>query len=108
MIKINKKYIQHKFFAKKTSVDGIIFSSKLEAKWYSIIKNMKESGQVLFFLRQVPFHLPGNIIYRADFMLFFADGSVEIWESKGFETTDWKIKKRLVEAQYPIKIKVVK
>lgn len=102
------KFLKHKFKAQPTELDGINFSSKLEARWYRIVKDMKDSGEVLFFLRQVPFHLPGNVIYRADFMLFYTDGHVEIWECKGFETPEWNIKRRLVESLYPIEIKVVK
>lgn len=100
--------LKHKFKAKKIELDGINFSSKLEGRWYSIIKEMKESGELLFFLRQVPFHLPGNVVYRADFMLFYTDGNTEIWECKGFETPEWRIKKQLVESLYPVEIKVVK
>ena len=100
--------LKHKFHAIKSECDGIKFSSKLEKRWYQIIRDMKDSGEVLFFLRQVPFHLPGNVIYRADFILFFTDGHVEIWECKGFETPEWRIKKQIVEATYPIEIKVVK
>ena len=100
--------LKHKFHAKKTELDGINFGSKLEARWYSIIKDMQENGEVLFFLRQIPFHLPGNIIYRADFMIFFTDEHVEIWEAKGFDTPEWKIKKKIVESLYPVEIKVVK
>ena len=101
-------YPRHKFKAVKTENDGIKFSSKLESRWYSIIKDMQENGEILFFLRQVPFHLGGGVTYRADFMLFFTDGRVEVWEAKGYDTPEWVIKKKLVESLYPIKIKVVK
>lgn len=100
--------LKHKFKAKSTELDGFTFGSKLEARWYNLIKEMQASGEVLFFLRQVPFHLPGNVIYRADFMLFFSDGHVEIWEAKGFDTPEWVMKKKLVESIYPVEIKVVK
>jgi len=100
--------IKHKFHATQVETDGIKFSSKLESRYYSYIKDMQLSGEILFFLRQVPFHLPGNVIYRADFMLFYADGNVEIWECKGFDTPEWLIKKKIVESIYPIEIKVVK
>jgi len=94
--------------AQHTESDGIKFPSKLEARWYRIIKDLKDAGEVLFFLRQVPFHLTPTVTYRADFMLFFEDGHVEIWECKGYDTPEWKIKKELVENLYPVKIKVVK
>ena len=105
---LNNFPLRHKFKAKQTENDGITFSSKLESRWYSIIKDMQESKEILFFLRQIPFHLPGNVIYRADFMLFFTDGHIEIWEAKGFETPEWVTKKKLVEALYPITIEIKK
>lgn len=100
--------IKHKYHATQTVNDGIKFSSKLESRWYSVIRDMQEGGELLFFLRQVPFHLPGGVTYRADYMLFYANGNVEVWECKGFDTPEWKIKKKLVESIYPIEIKVVK
>lgn len=100
--------ITHKFHATPSECDGIKFGSKLEKRWYMIIRDMKDSGEVLFFLRQIPFHLPGGVTYRADFMLFYTDGNVEVWECKGFSTPEWIIKKKLVESLYPIEIKVVK
>jgi len=100
--------IKHKFHAQKTENDGIKFSSKLESRWYSVIKDMKDSGELLFFLRQVPFHLAADVTYRADFMLFYTDGHVEVWECKGYSTPEWVTKKKLVEEKYPIEIKVVK
>lgn len=107
-MKSNFRNIKHKFKAKQVENDGVKFGSKLEARWYTIIKDMQDSGEVLFFLRQVPFHLPGGVTYRADFMIFFSDGHVEVWEAKGYETPEWKIKQKMVEDIYPIKIKIVK
>lgn len=100
--------LHHKFHAKKTEFDGIRFDSKLEATYYKKLKSLQDEDKVLFFLRQIPFHLPGNITYRADFMVFFTDGHVEIWEIKGYETKDWIMRKKLVEATYPIEITVLK
>jgi len=102
------KQVKHKFHAVKSECDGIRFSSKLEKRWYSVIKDMKDSGELLFFLRQVPFHIAPDVTYRADFMLFYTDGNVEVWECKGYDTPEWKIKKKMVENIFPIEIKVVK
>ena len=43
-----------------------------------------------------------------DFVVFYEDGRVEYVDVKGRETELFKLKKSVVEAQYPIKIKVVK
>lgn len=99
--------LKHKFNAVRTEVDGIKFSSKKEAKHYSELQIAKRSGDLLFCLRQVPFHLPGDVVYRADFLEFWRDGTVRIVDVKGFETQMFRAKRKIVEATYPIKITVV-
>lgn len=102
-----QRILIHKFHAKQTEIDGIKFASKKESKYYQNLKIRQKAGDILFFLRQVPLHLPGNIIYRCDFLEFHKNGIVEFVECKGFKTEGYKIKKRLVESTYPIKIKEV-
>ena len=99
--------IKHKFNAKATELDGIRFPSKKEAKHYQELKMLISTREVLFFLRQVPFHLPGNIRYVCDFMVFWADGNVTIEDVKGMKTRLYETKKTLIEAIYPIKIKEI-
>lgn len=96
--------IKHKFKARRTNVDGIKFSSKKEANRYNILKLLQKSGDILFFLRQVPFHLPGGVKYICDFLIFWANGDVTIEDVKGFKTESYKAKKKMVEALYPIEI----
>lgn len=96
--------IKHKFHAKRTEVEGIKFSSKKEAKRYNILKSLQNVGEILFFLRQVPFHLPGGVKYVCDFLIFWASGEVTIEDVKGFKTESYKAKKKMVEALYPIEI----
>lgn len=105
----NFKFIpHHKFHAQRTEYDGIRFDSKKEAQYYSQLKLRQKAGDVVFFLRQVPFDLPGGVKYRVDFQVFLQDGTVEFVDVKGMETKDFILKKKQVEALYPIKIKVVK
>lgn len=68
----------------------------------------RRSGDLLFFMREIPFRLPGGVRYYVDFVEFWKDGSVVFTEVKGMETDTWKIKKRLVESLFPIKIQVIK
>lgn len=96
--------IKHKFKARRTNVDGIKFSSKKEANRYNILKLLQKSGDILFFLRQVPFHLPGGVKYICDFLIFWANGDVTIEDVKGFKTEIYKAKKKMVEALYPVEI----
>jgi hypothetical protein len=99
---------RHKFNAKQTEVDGIKFQSKLEAKYYNQLKLRVRAKDVVFFLRQVPFHLPGGVTYRVDFQVFLSNGTVEFIDVKGLETKDFIMKKKMVEALYPVEIIVVK
>ena len=99
---------RHKFGAKRTEVDQIKFPSKIEAKYYQKLKMLQKSGELLFFLRQPMFDLPGGVTYRADFIEFYADGKIVISDVKGVETETFRIKKKMVEDIYPIDIKVVK
>lgn len=96
--------IKHKFHAKQTINDGIIFSSKKESKYYSELKLRQVTGDVIFFLRQVPFHLTGGVKYVCDFQVFKSDGTVEFVDVKGMRTDMYKLKIKQVEALYPITI----
>jgi hypothetical protein len=96
--------IKHKFRAIPTTIDNIRFASKKEAKYYSELLVRQKSGEVVFFLRQTPFHLPGGIKYVCDFTLFLANGSVEFIDVKGMKTPIYITKKKIVEDLYPVNI----
>lgn len=96
--------VRHKFNAVRTEVDGIKFSSKKEATYYQTLCLRKKAGEVLFFLRQVPFHLPGGVRYVVDFQEFHSDGTVHFIDVKGMKTSEYLTKKKIVEAIYPILI----
>jgi len=98
----------NKYRAVKTNVDGMSFDSKAEARYYQQLKLRVICGDVKYFLTQVPIRLPGGTVYRADFQEFHKDGSVHYVDVKGVQTQVFKIKKREIEALYPIKIEVVK
>lgn len=93
-----------KYGAVATRVDGIRFDSKREARYYEQLKLRVASGEVRYFLRQVPIHLPGNTRLVVDFLEVMADGSLRYIDVKGRETAAFKIKRREIEAVYPIRI----
>lgn len=97
-----------KYGAEPTEVDGIRFDSKAEARYYQRLKLRVQNGEVRYFLRQVPFHLPGGVRYVVDFMEVHADGSVHWVDVKGIETAMFRTKKRLVESLYPVTIEVTR
>ena len=99
--------IRHKYKAIRTELDGIKFASKKEASYYKTLKALEQNGKVVFFLRQVPFHLPGGVTYRCDFAEFWADGTVHFVDVKGMKTRGFIDKKKLVESIYPVEIEVV-
>ncbi len=102
------RILRHKFGAVRTVKDGISFPSKAEARFYDELVMRQRGGDVLFFLRQVPFHLPGGVRYVVDFQVFHSDGRVRFIDVKGLETPEFITKKKLVEALYPVEIEVVK
>ncbi len=96
-----------KFKNIRCEMDGIGFASKAEMAYYGMLK-LRLCGDVAYFLRQVPIHLPGNVRYVVDFVEFWKDGSVHYVDVKGVETAMFKLKRRQVEALYPIKIETPK
>lgn len=99
-----KQVIKHKFNAKPTEIDGVKFASKKEAMRFAGLQQLQKAGEIVFFLRQVPFHLPGGVKYVCDFVVFWANGSVTIEDVKGMKTDMYKVKKKLVESKFPITI----
>jgi len=104
-----KRFNTHKFHAVQTIRDGMKFSSKKEANYYDFLKLEVTQGRVVGFFMQVPLHLPGKIIYRMDFLVFYSNGTCEGIEVKGYETPEWKLKEKLINRFYPwFKLRVVK
>jgi Protein of unknown function (DUF1064). len=99
---------RHKFKAKPVTDDGHHFPSKLEHAYFKQLQILKSAGEVLFFLRQVPLHLPGGAKYVCDFVIFYKDETVSFVDVKGMETSEFILKKKMVEALYPITIEVAK
>ena len=100
-------------------MDGIQFDSKMEAKYYHLLKLLQETGEVKAFELQPKFTLQEGfekngkryqpITYTADFKVLYNDGRTEIVDVKGHETQVFKIKKKMFEYQYPdLELKIVK
>lgn len=95
---------RHKFHNIPTSVGNAKFSSKKEAKYWQELQMAIQSGDLLFALRQAPFHLKSGVRYVVDFVEFWSNGDVRFVDVKGLKTPMYKVKKKLVEAEYPITI----
>ena len=103
--------MQSKYRAVKTTIDGITFASKREARYYQIYSRLQELGQIknLQLQTSIPFLINGKkmFTYKPDFE-FDDDKGHHIIDVKGFETKEFKIKKKIIEAYYGIEIEVVK
>lgn len=99
--------MRHKYRAQPQRIDSIHFASKLEGAYYQQLKLSQKAGQVLFWIRQPRFDLPGEQ-YVADFLVWLSDGSCEIVDCKGFETPAFKRKRKLLESIYPFELTIVK
>jgi len=126
---IQGKQKPNKYRNKRVVVDGWPFDSNLEADRYEQLKLLQKIGTVGWFLCQVPFRLPGGIIYRADFLVvwhyaqsvrtvqyretlvtFDSHGSnfVTIEDCKGADTRVSINKRKQVEAIYGITVTLIK
>ena len=122
-----------KYHSKKTSVDGIIFDSKKEAKRYRELKLLEQAGEIANLQRQVkytliePQYIPTGEIYKrgskkgqpkmelaerecayyADFVYTDKTGNTVVEDTKGMKTQDYKIKRKLMLYKHGIRIKEV-
>ena len=104
----------NKYNAKKTTIDGITFDSKKESERYCELKlRARDKNNPITGLELQP-EFPCNITqpngmtikvctYRADFR-YIENGKTIIEDVKGVKTPVYKLKKKLVEALYGIKI----
>jgi hypothetical protein len=107
-----------KYNAKRTEIDGITFDSIAEGEYYLHLKKQLKEGEIKWFELQPSFELQEGfrktgkfirpIVYVADFEVYRHDGSVEIIDVKGFETADFKIKRKLFEKKYPYTLTLMK
>lgn len=101
-----KKFAKHKYKAKPTTIDGERYDSKKESLYGGQLKMLQMAGELIFYLRQVPFAIGGGAKYRLDFMEFWANGDIKYVDIKGYDTPMSRLKRKQVEDLYPIKIEV--
>ena len=100
----------HKYGAVRTTVDGISFASKAEAKRYGELKLLEKAGQIGGLELQPRFPLEHRGIklttYIADFSYWTMGQPPQrvIEDVKGMKTAVYRLKKKLVEAHYGITI----
>ena len=93
--------------------DHIKFPSKKHRQHYLLLKALQQAGEIRFFLREIPFDLPGHyengrvIRHYVDFAVCQNDGSFRWAEVKGRDLAIGKLKRAQVEEIYDIKIEVI-
>ena len=101
----------NKYRAKKTTIDGITFDSKLEGEYYKHLKLLEKAGEISNLQRQVPFELQPAytdntgkkirpIKYVADFVYTRGDETV-IVDVKGVQTHEFKLKWKMLGYKFP-------
>ena len=96
-----------KYKAKKTKVDGITFDSKREAGRYLDLKTLEMHKRIRDLKLQpcFPFKYDDKVMFKyyADFEYYENDEYI-VEDVKGVKTPVYKLKKKLIEAQYKIRI----
>jgi len=110
-----------KFKAKKTSVNGMTFDSKAEARRYGDLYLMEKSGHIKDLRLQVPYILAPRVKfegspsakpalkYVADFSYIEADtGRAIVEDCKGVLTEGFQIKRHLMLSVHGIDVRLSK
>ena len=96
-----------KYNAKQTTVDGITFHSKKEARRYGELKLLEKLGEIKNLELQKRYKLMVNdkhiCSYDADFV-YEENGRLVVEDVKGKPTPEYKLKAKLMEAIYGITI----
>lgn len=90
--------------------DGLKFDSKKEYEYYLFLLEKKKKGEVVdiktqpVFLLQESFKKNGithrKISYKADFLVTYSDGRIEVVDVKGMVTPYFSMKRKMFEYKY--------
>lgn len=125
------RYKNSKYGSKKIEVDGIVFDSKKEARRYSELLLLEKAGAIQNLQTQVKYILipsqyetferysktgkrlkdgrrciEKECAYIADFT-YIKDGALVVEDTKGFRTTEYIIKRKMMLHVYGIRINEV-
>lgn len=101
---------RNKYGNRRAEVDGIMFDSQKEARYYEELMLRYRAGDLKLVLLQVPFILPGPVKYYADFLTIDNDGRFEVIDVKSEATRKNRVyinKKKQMKAVWGIEIKEV-
>lgn len=120
--------MRNKYLNKRVEIDGIVFDSKKEGKYYLVLKQREEDGEIRDLQMQVPFELVPAVYedevkhlktkdkivrkmvqravrYVADFVYTDVEtGKFCVVDTKGFRTKEYVLKRKMMLAFKGIKI----
>ena len=106
-----------KYHSKKTTINGITYDSKKEARRHGELLLLERAGKISDLETQVKFELlpsqriDGKVVerpvsYVADFV-YKQDGKMIVEDTKGFRTADYILKRKMLLFFHGIRIKEV-
>jgi len=108
---------RNKYRNRRVEIDGHMFDSKAEARYYKQLQLLEKADEILFFKLQPRYRLLDGfekngvrhrpIDYVADFEIHHKDGSIEVIDVKGHKTQVFRIKQKMFEKKYPHKLTLV-
>ncbi len=112
-----QRYKTTKYGSKKVEFDGKTFDSKKEANRYYELRLLEREGAISDLQTQVKFELipsqriNGKVVerpctYIADFV-YMENGQKVVEDTKGFKTTDYIIKRKLMLYVHGIRIQEI-
>jgi len=102
-----------KFNAVVCETDNLHFPSKKHRAFYIQLQAQKQAKMIRYFLREVPFDLPGHydngrvIRHYVDFAVCQNDNTFIFYEVKGRDIPLGRVKRLQVEALYNIHIELI-
>ena len=109
----------NKYGAKKVEIDGHIFDSRLEGRYYEHLLYLMNDGVVESFemkksytlLDKFPHPKTGKTVraikYTPDFEVIYTDGHVEVVDTKGMKTRDFIMRCKLFMFRYQIPLVII-
>ena len=109
----------NRYGAKKVEIDGHIFDSRLEGRYYEHLLRLMNDGVVESFemkksytlLDKFPHPKTGKTVraikYTPDFEVIYADGRVEVVDTKGMKTRDFIMRCKMFMFRYQIPLVII-
>lgn len=89
----------------KTKNGKPLHTSRWEAKYCDRLLSDKQARRIKDYKVQVTFELYAGIKHVVDFVVYNyplpGNALVEVHEAKGFQTPEWRLKKKMFEKKYP-------